>query len=290
MTWATNYKVAYEDHAIRVLEFRASNDNKTTLFVPPQAGHESWIADFKQGQSLVECALINSKGGVYSIDWKGSTVFRALENVTTLQDQLITAIDVTNSDRIHVVGLCQGGWVTALASTNRPDKFNEITLAGTPIDTSFECIISPAGKVPLFIYQSVVMMCGGIMSGKLMLDAWKKPNAETHRKAELLPENDHFYSWYNKTQNLSGAWYLWAIDNIFINNRLPSMLNISCKVNTVAGLKDDITPPDQTRAVQTNCDQLTTDYEINKGHLGVFMSREAVKPGGVWAVIFGGNQ
>lgn len=280
---STKYKVVLDHLAFRVLEFRESNLDQTVLIANPQAGHGR-LDDHDEGQSLAECALNSQEGGVYAIDWKSATHSRMFENEQDLQDQVQLAIAATRSDDIHLVGLCQGGWLSALVATNRPETVQKLTLAGAPIDTSFEGLLSPAGKVPLWQYRTMVMMSGGIVHGDWMLKCWKSPNAAHHAKEEKNPDNVHFYKWYNKTQNLAGAWYIWAIDNIFINNRLPEMLDIKCPVNVVTGNRDDITPPAQTLAIQKNCEQEISTYEVEAGHIGVFMSHKAMD---VWPKVFG---
>lgn len=285
-TWATPYKITFEDHAIRVLEFRAVTNplQQSVLIVNPQAGHGR-IDDYKRGQSLTECTLNNTAGAVHVLDWKGATPFRAMENEVSLQNQLCDAIKATGSSNVHVVGLCQGGWVAALTATNHPDLIQQLTLAGTPIDTSFESLLTTAQKLPLAMYQGMVMMGGGVMRGEWMLKGWKWPNKEMHREAEKDPKNDHFYSWYNSTQDLAGAWYLWAMWNIFIKNNLPKMLDIKCPVNVVVGDKDDITPPAQTLAVQKNCSHEIKVYNTPGGHLGVFTGSRSINE--TWPELYG---
>ena len=62
MSWYDEYKVVLDTPAFRVLEFREWNQYHTTLFKPPEAGHESWIAGFAKVQSLITCCLENTKG------------------------------------------------------------------------------------------------------------------------------------------------------------------------------------------------------------------------------------
>jgi len=276
--WATPHKVIFEDFAIRVLEFRESNLDQTILFVPPQAGHDSegTVEGIKKDRSLIQCALDNTTGGVYSIDWKGATYARMFENEKSLQDQVERAINATRSDNVHLVSICQGGWVSALLATNKPELVQKLTLVAAPIDTSFESLLKPAQETHIYWYHTAVMWGGGLMRGDWMLKGWKGPNKKLHEEAEKDPKNDDFYRWYNKTQDLAGGWYLWAIDNIFINNRLPDMLDIKCPVNVVVGLTDDITPPAQTLAVQKNCSHKIKVYEVNGGHFGAFGSEHAI--------------
>lgn len=284
MSWITPYTVAYEDHAIRLLKFRDTNKKQTSLFVPPQAGHKSWIADYDDSKSLVQCAMNNTEGGVYAIDWKSATRERSHESEIDLQNQLCEAIRQTKSKNTHVIGLCQGGWVAALTATRNPEPIQLLTLAGTPIDTSYDSILKQAQQTPFLFYKHMVILGGGVVKGDLMLAGWKLPNFFEHMKKERDPANKRFYEWYNETQDLAGIWYLWAIKNIFIENNLPEMLDIQCPVNVVVGKKDDITPPAQTLAVQKNCKHKIKVYESTGGHIGVFTGTDALA--NAWPALF----
>lgn len=285
--WFTPLANVYEDDAIILYCARDNIQGEiTTLVNPPQAGHMSDIADHAEFKSITQTALRDTKGGVFIICYKGATFERRHENEKDLQLQLLKAMEMTNARPIHVVGLCQGGWVVALTATNYPARFDEITVAGAPIDTSFKSIISPAGKVPLFVYKFIVNMGLGIISGKWMLHNWMKGKEAFHKKQQQRPEKKTFYNWWFRTQDLAGGWYLWAIDNIFINNRLPDILDIQCHCNVVVGKRDDICVPKQTIAIQMNVRTLIDIFWAAGGHLKVFMGIEALEPDGPWSRLF----
>jgi len=188
---------------------------------------------------------------------------------------------------LHVVGLCQAGWVSALAATHNELSFGTLTLAGTPIDTSFESIITPAQKVPFFFYQAAVIKGGGLMRGAQMLEWWRSGKESEHASMEKLPESKRFYEWYNAPQDLAAKWYLWAVRTIFINNDLLEMLSLRMPVNCVVAEEDDITPPDQTLAVQHRCSHMCKVYRAKGGHIGLFMSKAAIKE--TWPRVFQGT-
>ena len=47
--------------------------------------------------------------------------------------ELVVAIDDLGG-RVNLVGLCQGGWMSAMIAARFPDKVNALGLAGSPID------------------------------------------------------------------------------------------------------------------------------------------------------------
>ena len=284
--WFNKSVIIYQDKALIVRMFREPLEGfHNTLVVPPQAGHESWIASFDKDQSLIGCCKKYTKGGVFAIDYIGADLSRTLENEKDLQSQILTAIGSTGSKAaVHVVGLCQGGWASAMTATSAPESIDLLTIAGTPIDTSFESILTPAQKMPISVYDLMIASGGGLVHGDWMLENWMKPDLKAHKAADKLPENARFYKWYYNTQNLASGWYRWAIENIFIGNKLPEILDIKCKVMVVVGDKDPITPPEQTIAIENNCDGPVSVHRTPGGHLGVFMGTRAINE--VWPKVF----
>ncbi len=291
MEYPTKNTVVYEDYAIRVLCFKENNEHRSTLLLSAIAGHTSQFSvDFQKDKSLAQCAVENCAGGVFSICIKPPTVFsRWVVTYDSLIEQIKTAIEVINNGKVHLAGICQGGALASKFATKYPNLLDELSIAASPIDTSFESVLTPAQKIPFYVYQSTVVGCGWVMSGKLMLDAWMSHNPELHERERKKPENAYFYSCYMETQDINPMPYLWMIYNVFIENLLLSTLNIKCKVNTLVGETDEITPPRQTTAIQERCAEEITQYSVSGGHMCTFGSGEAMEPGGVWSTIFGGG-
>jgi pimeloyl-ACP methyl ester carboxylesterase len=54
-------------------------------------------------------------------------------------DQYLAEINVCGDDlggRVNLVGLCQGGWMSAMYAARFPGKVACLVLAGSPIDTN----------------------------------------------------------------------------------------------------------------------------------------------------------
>lgn len=284
-TWHDEYTVVYSCAAFNLLCFREANDKGPSIINrTPEAGHASWIASFAENQSLIRCQLDNTLGGVYAMEQKSATFLRAFEGIDTLQKHIERAIYEVNDGPVHLIGLCQGGWVAALFTTNYPHLVSELTIAAAPIDTSFKGDLSPQGERSILEYDMAIAMQGGLMLGYTLGKTWEYPNKEKHAAARKLPENRRFYQWYDNYQNCAGAWVRWAADNIFINNRLPDMLDILCPVNVVVGVEDKTTPAAQTVAIQNNCMHKVRVFETPGGHLGVFMGRRSIRD--VWPQVF----
>jgi poly(3-hydroxyalkanoate) synthetase len=291
MSWETPYTVVYEDDAIRLLCFREVDGNPIVI-VPPQAGHSSWIADYGKGQSLVAAAMETSNAPVYCIDFKSCTFARKREGIMDLLSQVEIAISHAGDCPVHLIGLCQGGWLSTIFTALYPEQVASLTVAGAPIDAhAGDCILADAIKKPMWQYELVVKMGLGLVHGEFMLANWKAPNARKHYIDRYLfpsERNEKFYSWYDKTCDIAGGWYLWCIQNLFKNNDLihnrmeidgqeVKLSNIDCPVYLIAGERDDISPKEQT----FNLADAVSGYSLNilipnAGHIGVFMGPKSM--------------
>jgi poly(3-hydroxyalkanoate) synthetase len=142
-----------------------------------------------------------------------------------------------------------------------------------------------------------------------MLNGFKvmQPDAEMDRQMALLAhihDDKHvmrfekFEDWFQWTQPISGAFYLWIVEHLFMRNELlhdelyvagkhVDLHEIHCPLYLLAGAKDHITPPPQVFALaefaatpEDEVWKLTTDG----GHLGILMGHAALK--NCWKPVF----
>ena len=275
-----------------------------TLVDAPYAGHTAMIADYQRGQSLVETLMANGCPHVLLTDWKSATEdMKDLEIDNYLAD-LVVAIDDLGG-RVNLVGLCQGGWTSAMIAARFPDKVNALVLAGAPIDTH-------AGKgplkrmvqtSPLSFYEELVTLGGGLMRGKFMLQGWKNMHPEQHYLEDHVDLFEHiddpkyvakreaFERWYENPIDLPGRWYLQAIQHLFMENRLAkgsfvglgrklNLHDITCPAYLLAGAADDITTPEQVldaaRYLGTPASKIVSKT-VPGGHIGLFMGARTLQ-------------
>lgn len=309
--WYTPYKKIYHSEIADILYFDALNktDKNPILIVPPQAGHSSHIADYDDKQSLVQTALNSCDRSIYCIDWKPSSY----KNRNTSVEDLLYPIDVFKSiikEKINIVGLCQGGWLSAIYTALNNDNTNSLTLAGAPIDFHIGNggITKLSKNIPMGFYESMVFWGGGLMSGLLMLQGWKNMNFIDRYINDVLdiwyysdnPKMLHkikkFREWYEHPCDLGGKWYLWCIKNLFknnllitgnlvVDNRKVNLYDIDVPIHMVVGSKDDITLPIQTLEIVKYVKSKTNYVHPidDVGHIGVFMSKKS-QP--IWSRVF----
>jgi poly(3-hydroxyalkanoate) synthetase len=163
-----------------------------TLIDAPHAGHTAMIADYRKGQSLVEVLLASGIGHVALTDWKSATADMKDLEIDNYLAEMVIAIDDLGG-RVNLVGLCQGGWVSAMIAARFPDKVNALVLAGAPIDTDAGNgpIKRMAHKYPLSFYQELIELGGGLMRGKYMLAGWKNMHPEQHYIQDYIDLYEH---------------------------------------------------------------------------------------------------
>jgi len=275
-----------------------------TLIDAPHAGHTAMIADYHKGQSLVETLLANGIGHVALTDWKTATDdMKDLEIDNYLAD-IVVAIDDLG-ERVNLVGLCQGGWLSAMIAARFPDKINSLVLAGSPIDTDAGngSIKRMVHESPASFYEELVALGGGLMRGKYMLQGWKNMHPEQHYIQDQIDLYEHiddpaylakeetFNSWYENPIDLPGRWYLQVITQLFKENRLAkgefiglgrklNLRNITCPAYLLAGANDDITTPEQVldaaKYLGTPKDRIV-QKTVPGGHIGLFMGARTLK-------------
>jgi polyhydroxyalkanoate depolymerase len=275
-----------------------------TIVDAPYAGHTAMIADYHKGQSLIETLLENGLGRVYLTDWKSATVdMKDLEI-----DQYLAELNVCVDDlggRVHLVGLCQGGWMSAMYAARFPQKVASLVLAGSPIDTDAGDgpVKRMAHAYPASFYEELVELGGGLMRGRFMLSGWKNMHPDDHYIRQHVDLYEHitdpawlrkeetFESWYENPIDLPGRWYLQAIVQLFKENRLAkgtfvglgrrlNLKDVTCPVYLLAGEADDITTREQVfdadRYLGTPKDHIEKKL-VPGGHIGLFMGARTLK-------------
>ncbi len=281
-----------------------------TLVDAPHAGHTAMIADFHKGQSLIETLLANGIGQVTLTDWKPATDDMKDLEIDNYLAEVIVAIDDLGG-RVNLIGLCQGGWVSAMVASRFPDKVNSLVLAGSPIDTDAGNgpIKRMVRESPMSFYEELVALGGGLMKGKFMLQGWKNMHPEQHYFQDQIDLYEHiddpvylakeeaFARWYENPIDLPGRWYLQVISQLFKENRLVkgsfiglgcrlNLKNVICPVYLLAGDSDDITAKEQVFDAEKYLGTPKNKIEkklVPGGHIGLFMGSRTLTE--VWPSI-----
>jgi len=317
--WAEDEKIHHEMHPAMATKNQPLLDLRTmilrdysaehaaglpTIVVAPYAGHSAMIADYQPGQSLMETLRTNGVQRLLLTDWKSATGDMKDLEIDQYLAELNVCVDEVGG-RVNLVGLCQGGWFSAMFAARFPHKVASLVLAGSPIDADAGDgpIKNMAQTTPTSTYAELVRMGGGLMQGRFMLMGWKNMHPEEHYFQSHIDLYEHiddpayrrkeeaFASWYENPINLPGRWYMQAIVQLFKENRFAkgkfvalgrtlNLKTITCPVYLLAGQSDDITTPEQVlnaRQYLGTPDAKIIDRTVPGGHIGLFMGAHTLK-------------
>ena len=298
--WATRNRVLLELDTMYLRDFsrgEATTRNAPVLIDPPMAGHSSTIADYAKGQSLVETLLDAGIERVVAADWKSATDDMKNFDIDKYLAEINVVVDSLGGT-VHLVGLCQGGWMSAMYAARFPDKVRSLVLAGAPIDTDAGdgVIKKMAHELPTSFYEGLVAAGNGRMLGAIMLAGWKSmhPENQFEKYIDLYGRIDdtcyvrraeRFARWYENPLDLPGRYYLQAIEKLFKHNefakgkfvalgRALDPRTITVPLYLLAGDADDITPAEQVfnaaHLVATPAARIVR-RQVPGGHIGLFM-------------------
>ncbi len=303
--WATANRILMDLDTMRLRDFSQSEAGSTDIPVlidAPYAGHSSTIADYAKGQSLVETLQSGPLKRVLVTDWKSATAAMKDFDIDTYLADLDKAVAALG-DCVHLIGLCQGGWMSAMYAARFPEKVRSLVLAGAPIDTDAGngVIKEIAHDLPMSFFEELVESGGGLLLGQFMVAGWKSMHPEKQLEKYLdlyehieeknyIERTETFERWYEKPDNLPGAFYLQAVQQLFKENRLArgefiglgkrlSLKDITCPVYLLAGEEDDITPKEQVfdaeKYLGTLKEQIVKTV-VPGGHIGLFMGTKTL--------------
>jgi poly(3-hydroxyalkanoate) synthetase len=277
------------------------------LLVPPEV-NESSIVDFGPGQSLA--AAFGAAGfEVAAIEWQSASRATASRTIDDSVAAILRSADELGG-RVHLVGVCQGGWESAVATALQPAAVASLTLVAAPVDFGEgEGVVQHVARlVPMPFYATLVAMGGGVMRGSLIslgfdtlvpferfvlkpLRVWNHIEDDDWMDAFRMMED-----WYRFPKDIAGPLYLDAVRQLFKDNRLVrgrfvclgervDLGRITCPLCLVAGARDHITPSRQVWATRRAASsKRVLEVETGGGHIGAFMGREALRDR--WPTVF----
>ena len=208
--WATPNRIDLELSTMRLRDFSDRRSGASTLPVlidPPYAGHDSSIVDYAKGQSLVGTLRAAGHDRIFVMDWKSATAEMKDYDIDAYLAEINVVVDDLRTP-VHLVGLCQGGWMSAMYASRFPGKVRSLVLAGAPIDTDAGNgpIKQMAHELPMSAYRNLVAAGGGRMLGKVMLAGWKNMHPEEQYLKKYIDLYEHIADkCYVAAPNVSSA-------------------------------------------------------------------------------------
>lgn len=276
------------------------------LIVAPYALHHAAIVDLAPGHSIVQRLAAEGLHDIWVTEWTSATPDMAGFSIDTYLAELLVAVDELGG-AAHLVGLCQGGWLSLAFAARWPARVASLVLAGTPVDFTAapSQLVDAAHATPPDVMHSLVAAGGGRALSQHLLAMWGVMALdETAMRTMLqlaappapalatLLEN-----WHGWAVDLPGRYLLDVIDRLFRHNELAEgefrALGRSIDLSVVdmplcvlVGRQDPIAPPGQAlpvrRLVGTPL-RRTMLIEADCGHLPLFLGAETLA--GPWARI-----
>ncbi|MBU3029242.1 alpha/beta fold hydrolase [Paracoccus marinaquae] len=301
--WHTENRVRLDLPTMYLREFGTPDGTLPVLIDAPYAAHRATIADFCEDHSLVEALLKAGIPAVWVTDWKSSAPEMRFFSIDSYLAELSVAIDDLGG-RVHLIGLCQGGWLSAMLAARFPDKVASLVLVGAPIDTGAggSPVQQLAEGMPMSSFERIVAAGQGRMLGSFLMSGWRSiyPGGRYLEQALTLFDGlegetrdmhlRRFEDWFEDMVDLPGTYYLQVIQQLFKENRLATgrfvglgrrldLKDVTCPTYLLAGASDEIAVSDQVFAARallgTPADQIRTAL-IPGGHLDLFMGRDSI--------------
>lgn len=306
--WATEGRGEALRDSVHLRRYGAE-DGPAALIVTPQVNH-SYIADFAEDQSLVRTLLSAGVARVGVTDWRPPP--QRPYGIADSLDDILACLDALGSP-VHLVGLCQGGWQSAMVAALHPARVASLTVAAAPIDAWAGRTLLHAYSLglPLAFFRGVVALGEGNAPGRMLsqgFDLLRPFERFVEHPAALFWQADDpdfvgrfaaLRNWYRLHKDIAGELYIEVVRDLFQQNRLHRgsfevrgrvvrLGDITCPVCLVAGSRDHITPPEQVWALEQHLRPgQARRWLVDAGHIGVFAGRRALQeawPGvvGAW--------
>lgn len=292
--------VIYEDDCIKLHKF--SNVGGIPVFViPPHAGRHGNIT-----QNLIDSLVARGKT-VYAYELLPATYGTGSLDVAGLIQKLLLCLEKIGNKPVDLLGVCQGGWLSSILTSLYPNLINRLALFCAPINlrTGEDNGIEEYCKNASMAYHRfIVALAGGVQPGIMQWMAFAMANPVpvfytryANRLNYVLEGNnaalakwDMEQAWYDWFIDLHGGWFLEAMENHFIGNRLwdgtwrlsdgrePSLHDIECPLFVYAGSNDDITHPRQALdiAERVSSTDIHTHTFEGAGHTAVFVRQACI--------------
>lgn len=294
-----NSKVIIEQPEYQLHWFGGQGPPK--FVVPPHAGRHGNVS-----QRLID-TCVNNNFSTFAFELFPAEQDTKNTSISDLVSFLDNCIDYIG-EKVDIVGICQGGWLSAIYTSLFNQKVNKLALMAAPIDTQIDqenIITFFCNLIPIEFFRLVVMSNGGIQPGLIqwlnfsMVSPFEVFIGRHLRMFYAILLNDEKTikkfernnSWYDSPQDLAGEWYLEAVDNIFKRNRLVhgdmeilgqlvKLENINQPLFLYAGEDDEITSIDQLFSIENyvSSEHIEKYTFPNCGHTKVFTgSKELAK-------------
>ncbi|MBK8954202.1 MAG: class III poly(R)-hydroxyalkanoic acid synthase subunit PhaC [Saprospiraceae bacterium] len=261
------------------------------------------VLDLQPDRSLMK-KLLDEGLDIYIMDWGYPT--RA-DRYITMEDYILgymnDAIDFIrerhNLDKIHKMGICQGGLFSMIYASIHPEKLQTLTTYVAPYDfTDAHCNMLYNWAKHLDVDTMVDTV--GVVSADMLNNAFSmlKPSLDVSKYfgvMDMMEDKDKLMNflrmerWKNDCPDLSGEMYRKYIKDLFRDNKLIqgtfeldgkriNLKNMNVPFLNVYATEDNIIPNKSTIAIMDHIGSKDKQlYAFPGGHIGVFVGAKSQK-------------
>ncbi len=261
------------------------------------------VLDLQPDRSLMK-KLLEEGLDIYIMDWGYPT--RA-DRYLTMEDYILgylnNAIDFIRQkhqvNKIHKMGICQGGLFSMIYASIYPEKLKTLTTFVAPYDfTDTHC--NMLYKWTKYVDVDTMVDSKGVISAEMMNSAFSmlKPSMDIAKYfgvMDMLGDKDKLMNflrmekWKNDCPDLSGEMYRKYIKDLFRDNKLiqgtfemdgkkVDLKKMTVPFLNVYATEDNIIPNESTKAVMDHIGSTDKQlYAFPGGHIGVFVGAKSQK-------------
>ncbi len=301
----STHDVIWHSEGTRLRAFLPEEPNgKHPLVLCYALVNRPWILDLAPGSSLVQ-ALVAEGFSVYLIDWGNpvrSQRHMGMEHyIGQLMNRCIqAACDHFGSDRVDLVGVCQGGVFSLCYAALYPQRIARLVTLVTPVDfhaakftlshlyrnVNIEQLVNAYGNVPGALVTQVFTSLQPTRLGYLK---HLTTSPRLANKPEAIEQYMLMEHWLNDCPDLTGKTLQQFVQLFFKDNALlkrqfafgnlsVDLTKLKAPVLNIYGEQDHLVTPDATLALEHLCSHV--DYKaisVPAGHIGTLMGSKALK-------------
>lgn len=287
--------------------FHMESDNKVKCKVPLLIAYalinRQDMMDLQPDRSMVR-NLQKLGIDIYVIDWgyagQAERHITMDDYVNLFLDEMVDVVRERHDlDKINLMGVCQGGTLSAIYASQHPDKVQNLITTVAPIDFDTEDGLLFKWSRDMDV-DNIVDANGGVVPGEFLNFGFDmlKPMAKVRKYngiTNILKDKEkmmNFFrmeNWVADSPSQAGECYRQFIKDLYQQNKLVKgelmiggkkvdLKNITMPLLNIYASEDHLVPPSATKPLNKLVGSKDKHlYEVPGGHIGVFVGSRAQK-------------
>lgn len=297
-------ELVYKEDKMRIFRYKpmVRRPLKTPVLVVYALVNRETMMDLEENNSFIK-NMLKEGLDVYMIDWGYPTMddrYLTLEDY--IEGYINNAVDVvrenTSSEKINLLGVCQGGTFSAIYSALHPEKVKNLVTMVAPIDFEpNDALLFAWGKhLPI---DKIVDSYYGLVPGNFMNNAFvtlKPLTLNISKYMNLIDDLDNqkalenflrMEKWIFDSPDQTGEALRQFVKDLYQDNKLVKgqmyigdkkvdLKNITMPVLNIYGKNDHIVSPSASKNFEKYVGTKDVEtHEIPTGHIGMYVSSKS---------------